>query len=186
MITHYIEFDFRENKSAAHGVLVASFMANAHLALVNMFKCDDGTVRSNIGFGFPLYSKENMTLGGVVRAFGNESELKKFINLLPAQKGITDALIQLMPEVTEFTSFCRVQNNKSEAKLRRLIQHKDMTPAQIKDYRIKMIQHMMNYPYVDLLSKSSNRWFRLFIEKDSVWKFDYFDSYGLGLNTPSF
>jgi CRISPR-associated endonuclease Csy4 len=181
---HYVEIDLRKDKSEKHGVLMARFMAKAHIRIVEMFKQENGSVKSKIGFGFPLYSQEKNTLGGVVRAFGDKSSLASLFE----HTSMTDYLgaILTVPDNHTAIVFNRKINTKSEAKLRRLMKRQSLTQEEIKNYRIKMIQNLMDYPFVDLQSHSNINWFRLYVSLSDTSYDDCFDSYGLGAKTPVF
>jgi CRISPR-associated endonuclease Csy4 len=136
----------------------------------------------NIAASFPEY---RLKLGRLFRIHGSKEALEKLQSkewLGKYTEFCKVSAIESTPEKVQHRTVSRVQQNMTEAKLRRLIKRGSIPEEDIKKYRIKMLQGGLENPYVELRSMSNGQMHRRFIEfgelQDSKTK-GKFDLFGL-------
>ncbi len=119
---------------------------------------------NNIAVSFPEY---RLKLGRLFRIHGSKETLEK----LQAKEWLGKyaefcriSKIEAIPEKVQHRTVSRVQQNMTEAKLRRLIKRGNIHEVDIKKYRIKMFQGGLDNPYVELRSMSNGQMHRRFME----------------------
>jgi len=174
-MTHYIDIRLFPKKEIRENVLLNQVYTAFHKRLYDL-KSD------SIGVSFPEY---RLKLGRLFRIHGSKEALEK----LQAKEWLGKyaefcnvSKIEAIPEKVQYRTVSRVQQNMTEAKLRRLIKRGTIPEEDIKKYRVKMFQGGLENPYVELRSMSNGQMHRRFIEfgelQDNEIK-DKFDLFGL-------
>ena len=172
-MTHYIDIRLIPTKEIRENVLLNQLYSAFHKRLYDL--------KSNrIGVSFPEY---RLKLGRVFRIHGSKEDLER----LQAKEWIGKyktfcklSPITEVPNDVKHRTVSRVQQNMTEAKLRRLIKRGSISEEDIKKYRIKMYQGGLDNPYVELVSMSNGQRHRRFIafgefqEKETKGEFDLF------------
>lgn len=170
-----------------HYFLWEKIFQHLHLALVEL-QSQEG--KSSIGLAFPDYKASDYKLGNRLRLFGpDENELNK----LAAKKwlhGLSDYVhitgIRSVPEqVTQYAIYKRQQPKSSLERLaRRKAKREGITlEASLNALKGFEEQHVKT-PFIQMNSQSSQKRFRLFIDKEIVDEpnVGLFSTYGLSLN----
>jgi CRISPR-associated endonuclease Csy4 len=156
-MTHYIDIRLFPKKEIRENVLLNQVYTAFHKRLYDL-KSD------SIGVSFPEY---RLKLGRLFRIHGSKEALEKlqvkewlgkYAEFCKVSK------IESIPEKVQYRTVSRVQQNMTEAKLRRLIKRGTISEEDIKKYRIKMFQGGLENPYVELRSISNGQMHRRFIE----------------------
>ncbi len=174
-MTHYIDIRLNPKKEVRENVLLNQVYSAFHKRLYDLKS-------NNIAVSFPEY---RLKLGKLFRIHGSKEALEK----LQAKEWIGKytgyckvSIIQSIPDEVKYRTVSRVQQNMTEAKLRRLIKRGTIPEEDIKKYRIKMFQGGLDNPYVELVSMSNGQLHRRFIEfgelQDTETKGE-FDLFGL-------
>jgi len=174
-MNYYIDIKIIPNKEIRENVLLNQVYTAFHKRLYDLKSTD-------IAVSFPEY---RLKLGKVFRIHGTKEALKKLNEkdwLGKYNAFCKIAKIESIPEITKYRTVSRIQQNMTEAKLRRLIKRGSIPEEDIKKYRIKMFQGGLDNPYVELVSMSNGKLHRRFIEfgelQDSEIKGE-FDLFGL-------
>jgi len=174
-MTHYIDIKLNPNKEIRENVLLNQVYSSFHKHLYDL-KSND------IGVSFPNY---RLKLGKLFRIHGSKEALEKLQEkewLGKYEKNCKVSSIEPIPQKVQYRTVSRIQQNMTEAKLRRLIKRGSIPEEDIKKYRLKMFQGGLDNPYVELVSMSNGKLHRRFIEfgelQDREEKGD-FDLFGL-------
>ena len=177
-MTHYIDIRLNPKKEIRENVLLNQVYTAFHKRLYDLKSKD-------IAVSFPEY---RLKLGRLFRIHGSIEALEK----LQAKEWLAKyadyckvSKIQPMPDEVKYRTVSRVQQNMTEAKLRRLIKRAkegkgNFNEEDIKKYRIKMFQGGLDNPYVELRSMSNGQLHRRFIafgelqENETKGEFDLF------------
>jgi CRISPR-associated endonuclease Csy4 len=119
---------------------------------------------NNIGVSFPEY---RLKLGRLFRIHGSKEVLEKLQEkdwLGQYAEFCKVSKIEAIPEKVQYRTVSRIQQNMTEAKLRRLIKRGNIPEEDIKKYRIKIFQGGLDNPYVELRSMSNGQMHRRFIK----------------------
>ena len=172
---YYIDIKLIPNKEIRENVLLNQVYTTFHKRLYDLKS-------KNIAVSFPEY---RLKLGKLFRIHGTKEALEKFNEkdwLGKYQAFCKVSNIIALPEKVQYRTVSRVQQNMTEAKLRRLIKRGTIPEEDIKKYRIKMFQGGLDNPYVELVSMSNGQLHRRFIEfgelQDAEIKGE-FDLFGL-------
>ena len=174
-MTHYIDIKLIPNKEIRENVLLNQVYTSFHKRLYDLKSTD-------IGVSFPEY---RLKLGKLFRIHGTKEALEKFNekDWLGKYKAFCKVSnIEAVPQNVQYRTVSRVQQNMTEAKLRRLIKRGTIPDEDIKKYRIKMLQGGLDNPYVELVSMSNGQLHRRFIEFGELQETEIkgeFDLFGL-------
>ena len=156
-MTHYIDIRLNPKKEIRENVLLNQLYTDFHKRLYDL--------KSNtIAVSFPEY---RLKLGRLFRIHGSEEALEKLQSkewLGKQAEHCKVSIIKVVPDEVKHRTISRVQQNMTEAKLRRLIKRGTIPQEDIKKYRIKMFQGGLDNPYVELISMSNGQLHRRFIE----------------------
>jgi len=156
-MTHYIDIRLNPKKEIRENVLLNQLYTAFHKCLYDL--------KSNtIAVSFPEY---RLKLGRLFRIHGSEEALEKLQSkewLGKQAEHCKVSIIKVVPDEVKHRTISRVQQNMTEAKLRRLIKRGTIPQEDIKKYRIKMFQGGLDNPYVELISMSNGQLHRRFIE----------------------
>lgn len=172
---YYVDIKLMHNKELRENVLLNQVYTSFHKRLYDMKV-------SNIAVSFPNY---RLKLGDVFRIHGEKEALEKLNEkdwLGKYRAFCKVGNIDVIPEKVEYRTVSRIQQNMTEAKLRRLISRGTISEEDIKSYRIKMFQGGLDNPYVELVSMSNRQLHRRFIEFGELKKEEVkgeFDLFGL-------
>lgn len=155
-MTHYIDIKLNPNKEIRENVLLNQLYSAFHKRLYDLKS-------KSIGVSFPEY---RLKLGRLFRIHGSKEDLerlqeKDWIGKYGAYCKVS--IIEEVPNGVNYRTVYRVQQNMTEAKLRRLIKRGTISEEDIKKYRIKMYQGGLENPYVELVSMSNGQRHRRFI-----------------------
>ncbi len=179
-MTHYIDIRLQPKKEIRENILLNQLYSAFHKQLYELKS-------NNIAVSFPEY---RLKLGRLFRIHGSKENLEKLQSKEWLKKDITYyklSDINAIPNKVKYRTVYRVQQNMTEAKLRRLIKRAkegkgNFNEEDIKKYRIKMYQGGLDNPYVELVSMSNRQLHRRFIAfgelQESEIK-DGFDLFGL-------
>lgn len=156
-MTHYIDINLNPKKEIRENVLLNQVYSSFHKRLYDLKS-------NNIGVSFPHY---RLKLGKLFRIHGSKEALEK----LQAKEWLGKYVefckvseIKTVPTETQHRTVYRIQQNMTEAKLRRLIKRGSIPEEDVKKYRLKMLQGGLDNPYVELVSMSNGKLHRRFIE----------------------
>ena len=175
-MTHYIDIKLFPTKNMRENFLLNQVYTAFHKRLYDLKSTD-------IAVSFPEY---RLKLGRLFRIHGSKEALEKLEEkewLVSKYKEFCKvSKIEVVPEKIQHRTISRIQQNMTEAKLRRLIKRGTIPEEDIKKYRIKMFQGGLDNPYVELMSMSNGQLHRRFMEfgelKDKETKGE-FDLFGL-------
>ena len=157
MIDYYIDIKLIPNKEIRENVLLNQVYTSFQKRLYDLKSTD-------IAVSFPQY---RLKLGKLFRIHGTKESLEKLNekDWLGKYKAFCKVSnIIAIPEKVQYRTVSRVQQNMTEAKLRRLIKRGTILEEGIKKYRIKMFQGGLDNPYVELVSMSNKQLHRRFIK----------------------
>lgn len=170
---YYIDIRLFPNKEIRENILLNQVYTAFHKRLYELKS-------THIGVSFPEYK---LKLGRLFRIHGNKEVLEKFIEkewLGKYAAFCKVAKIEKIPENSQYRTVSRIQQNMTEAKLRRLLKRRTISEEESKKYRIKMLQGGLDNPFVELVSMSNGQMHRRFIEfgelkvKETQGEFDFF------------
>ncbi len=173
MMNYYIDIKLVPNKEIRENVLLNQIYTAFHKRLYDLKS-------TNIAVSFPQY---RLKLGRLFRIHGSKEALEKLNEkdwLGKYSKNCKVTTIEAIPTEIQYRTISRIQQNMTEAKLRRLIKRGSIPEEDIKKYRIKMFQGGFDNPYVELVSMSNGQLHRRFIEfgklqdKEVKGEFDLF------------
>ena len=174
-MNYYIDIKLNPNKEIRENVLLNQVYTAFHKRLYDLKS-------TNIAVSFPEY---RLKLGKLFRIHGSKEALEKLNQKewLGKYKAFCKvANIHAIPKELQYRTISRIQQNMTEAKLRRLIKRGTIPEEDIKKYRIKMFQAGLDNPYVELKSMSNGQLHRRFIEFGVLQKTEIkgeFDLFGL-------
>jgi CRISPR-associated endonuclease Csy4 len=172
---YYIDIKIIPNKEIRENVLLNQVYTMFHKRLYDLKSTD-------IAVSFPQY---RLKLGKLFRIHGNKEALERLNEKDWLGKyGVSCKVsnIEAIPQKVQYRTVSRVQQNMTEAKLRRLIKRGTIPEEDIKMYRIKMFQGGLENPYVELVSMSNGQRHRRFIEFGELQETEVkgeFDLFGL-------
>ena len=175
----YIDIKLVPNKEIRENVLLNQVYSAFHKRLYDLKS-------KNIAVSFPEY---RLKLGRLFRIHGSKEVLEKLNekDWLGKYKIFCKVSnIEIVPEKVQYRTVSRVQQNMTEAKLRRLMKRGTIPEEDIKKYRIKMFQGGLDNPYVELMSMSNGQLHRRFIEFGELQSTETkgeFDMFGLSKDT---
>jgi len=174
-MTHYIEIELLPKKEMRENYLLNQVYTAFHKRLYDLKS-------KSIGVSFPRY---RVKLGTLLRVHGLLIDLEKLQEKewLEEYKVYTNVSgIQEIPQDVSYRTIYRVQQNMTQAKLRRLIKRGTISDEDVKKYKVKMLQGGLENPYVELKSGSNAQLHRRFLEfsdlKEESTSGD-FDTFGL-------
>ena len=172
---YYLDIRLLPTKEMRENVLLNQVYSSFHKRL-----CD--LKSTTIGVSFPEY---RLKLGRLLRIHGTREDLERLEEkdwLGKYRDFCKVGTITAVPKNVKYRTISRVQQNMTEAKLRRLIKRGSISNEEVKKYRIKMYEGGLDNPFVELVSMSNGQRHRRFIEfgklKD-VAVGDKFDLFGL-------
>ena len=174
-MTHYIDIKLFPNKEIRENVLLNQVYTTFHKRLYDLKSKD-------IAVSFPEY---RLKLGRLFRIHGTKEALEKLNEkdwLGKYQEFSKISNIEEVPKDVKYRTVSRIQQNMTEAKLRRLIKRGTIPEEDVKKYRIKMFQGGLDNPYVELISMSNGQLHRRFIEFGELKEVEVkgeFDLFGL-------
>jgi len=172
-MTHYIDIELLPKKEMRENYLLNQLYTAFHKRLYDLKS-------KSIGVSFPRY---RLKLGTLLRVHGSLEDLEKLQEKewLGEYKIYTKvSSIKKIPQEVSYRTVYRVQQNMTEAKLRRLIKRGTISQEDVKKYKVKMLQGGLENPYVELKSASNGQFHRRFLEfgelkeKSSSGEFDFF------------
>lgn len=174
-MTHYIDIRLFPNKEIRENVLLNQVYTAFHKRLYDLKS-------KEIGVSFPEY---RLKLGRLFRIHGTQETLEKlnekdWLGKYKVFCKVTNR--EEIPQNVQYRTVSRIQQNMTEAKLRRLIKRGTILEEDIKKYRVKMYQGGLDNPYVELVSMSNGQLHRRFIafgELQSLETKGEFDLFGL-------
>ena len=172
---YYIDIKLNSNKEIRENVLLNQVYTAFHKRLYDLKSTE-------LAVSFPQY---RLKLGKLFRIHGNKEALEKLNEkdwLGKYKASCKVSTIDAIPEKVPYRTVSRVQQNMTEAKLRRLIKRGTIPEEDIKKYRIKMFQGGLDNPYVELVSMSNKQLHRRFIEFGELQSTEVkgeFDLFGL-------
>ena len=156
-MNYYIDIKLMPTKEIRENVLLNQIYSSFHKRLYDLKSTD-------IAVSFPQY---RLKLGKLFRIHGNKEALEKLNEkdwLGKYKEFCKVGNMEATPENVKYRTISRIQQNMTEAKLRRLIKRGTIPEEDIKKYRIKMFQGGLDNPYVELVSMSNGQLHRRFIE----------------------
>lgn len=175
MMKYYIDIKLVPSKDIRENFLLNQVYTSFHKRLYDL--------KSNsIAVSFPNYK---LKLGKLFRIIADKDALKKLNEkdwLGEYRKFCKVSIIEKVPIGTKYRTVSRIQQNMTEAKLRRLIKRGSISEDEVKKYRIKMLQGGLENPYVELVSMSNGKLHRRFLEFGELQDTQVegeFDSFGL-------
>jgi CRISPR-associated endonuclease Csy4 len=159
---HYVDIKLLPDPEIAEPVLMNALFGKLHRKLVEV------QGNTQVGISFPNIEKSGRKLGNTIRLHGESRALESVINT-SWLNGLNDhvrlGIVNLIPEVTEFRSWRRVQAKSSPERLRRRAMKRhgiDATAAKLKipDTAAEVLQ----LPSLLVRSASTGESFQLFIK----------------------
>lgn len=178
---HYIEINLLPDPEFPASTLMNALFNKLHKALFDLHS-------KEMGVSFPNYEK---TLGTMLRIHGSESNLQQLqaLDWIGRMKDYCVASeVQPIPELVQYRTVSRKQDNMTNAKLRRLIARQEqrqdgvpMSETDIQNYQEKMVADQQKGPFLDLKSSKGQRYRRYIklgeLQNESVA--GEFDQFGL-------
>lgn len=191
MQTHYFELRAIPQIELTEVMVINQLMQGLHQVLINH--------QGKIGICFPNYTQnQRKTLGGIIRLFGQESELITVKNELSKLTIINDYAVifdvKTVPKVVHgYLSVSRVRT-KGQSALRRAEKRLSQQGKWSSEVQNKMITKWgninLNYPHCHLTSSSTGQRFILWIKQQqrAIPKEGVFNCYGMSQSAtvPSF
>ena len=154
---YYLDIRLMPTKEMRENVLLNQLYSSFHKRLYDLKS-------TTIGVSFPEYK---LKLGRLFRIHGSKEDLERLQEkdwLGKYRDFCKVAKITVIPKNVKYRTVSRVQQNMTEAKLRRLIKRKSISDEEVKKYRIKMYEGGLDNPFVELVSMSNGQRHRRFIE----------------------
>ena len=172
---YYLDIRLMPKKEIRENILLNQLYSSFHKRLYDLKS-------TTIGISFPEY---RLKLGRLLRIHGKKEDLKKLEEkdwLGKYRDFCKVGTITAVAKNVKYRTVSRVQQNMTEAKLRRLIKRGSISDEAVKKYRIKMYEGGLDNPFVELVSMSNGQRHRRFIEfgnlKDIAVEGE-FDQFGL-------
>lgn len=172
---YYIDIRLFPNKEIRENILLNQVYTAFHKRLYELKS-------TQIGVSFPEYK---LKLGRLFRIHGDKEALEKLIEkewLGKYASFCKITKIEKIPENIQYRTVSRIQQNMTEAKLRRLIKRGTISEEECKQYRIKMLEGGLDNPFVELVSMSNGQLHRRFIKFGELQSTEIqgeFDFFGL-------
>jgi CRISPR-associated endonuclease Csy4 len=150
---HYIDINILPDPEFPASTLMNALFNKLHKALFELHS-------KQIAVSFPDYGK---TLGLTLRLHGNKANLQKLEGLdwIGRMKDYCkNSEVQPVPPNVQYRTVSRTQDNKTNAKLRRLIKRGLDNKEKIAEYQQKMQQEYQKGPYIELQSSKGQRYRR--------------------------
>jgi len=157
MMDYYLDIRLLPKKEMRENILLNQAYSSFHKRLYDLKS-------TTIGVSFPEYK---LKLGRLLRIHGNKEDLERLQekNWLDKYRDFCKvSVITAIPKNVKYRTVSRVQQNMTEAKLRRLVKRGTISDEDVKKYRIKMYKGGLNNPFVELISRSNGQRHRRFIE----------------------
>jgi CRISPR-associated endonuclease Csy4 len=154
---YYLDIRLLPKKEIRENVLLNQIYSAFHKRLYDL-------KLTTIGVSFPEY---RLKLGRLLRIHGRKEDLEKLEEkdwLGKYRDFCKIGTITTVPKNVKYRTVSRVQQNMTEAKLRRLIKRRSISDEDVKKYRIKMYKGGLDNPFVELVSMSNGQRHRRFIE----------------------
>ena len=158
---YYIDIQLKPDAEFRINVLLNKVVTKFHKVLFEM-EADD------IGISFPNYK---VLFGNKIRIHGSEDRLKQLNakNWLGGLSGYCSIIdIQKIPDVVEYRTVFRKQQNMTNAKLKRLIKRGSISEQEAKHYKIKMYSQGLSEAYLELESASNGHKHRRYISLGEI------------------
>jgi len=172
---YYLDIRLMPKKEMRENILLNQLYSSFHKRLYDLKS-------TTIGVSFPEY---RLKLGRLLRIHGKKEDLERLEEkdwLGKYRDFCKVGTITVVPKDVEYRTVSRVQQNMTEAKLRRLIKRGSISDEEVNKYRIKMYKGGLDNPFVELVSMSNGQRHRRFIEfgnlKDTAIE-GGFDQFGL-------
>ena len=172
---YYLDIRLVPKKEIRENVLLNQIYSAFHKRLYDLKS-------TTIGVSFPEYK---LKLGRLLRIHGTQEDLERLEKkdwLGKYRDFCKVGTITVVPNDVKYRTVSRVQQNMTEAKLRRLIKRGSISDEEVKKYRIKMYEGGLDNPFVELVSISNGQRHRRFIEFGKLGnteKRGEFDLFGL-------
>jgi len=182
----YREIILRPQPEISLGFLWAKVYQQIHIGLVEM---QDSNGIVPLGIGFPEYFSEYGPLGRKLRLFSLSKEIIEEFDADTRLKRLSDYVhltgIRDIPEKNKF--FCRFKRQQPKTNIERFARRRAKKKGiNIEDALLELKQkdfkdNIVETPYINMQSLSSNKRFRLFILKEICDSpaYDGFSTYGL-------
>ncbi len=172
---YYLDIRLMPKKEMRENVLLNQVYSAFHKRLYDLKS-------TTIGVSFPDYK---LKLGRLFRIHGSKEDLerlqeKDWIGKYGDFCKVGEIIV--IPKDVKYQTISRVQQNMTEAKLRRLIKRGTISDEDVKKYRIKMYEGGLDNPFVELVSMSNGQRHRRFIEFGELEDIEVngkFDLFGL-------
>jgi len=154
---YYLDIRLMPKKEMRENVLLNQLYSSFHKRLYDLKS-------TTIGVSFPEY---RLKLGRLLRIHGRKEDLERLQEkdwLGKYRDFCKVGTITTVPQNVKYRTVSRIQQNMTEAKLRRLIKRGSISNEEVKKYRIKMYEGGFDNPYVELVSMSNGQRHRRFIE----------------------
>jgi len=153
---YYVDIRLLPKKEMRENILLNQVYSSFHKRLYDLKS-------TTIGVSFPEYK---LKLGRLLRIHGRKEDLERLqeSDWLGKYEFCKVGAITVVPENVKYRTVSRVQQNMTEAKLRRLIKRGSISDEDVKKYRIKMYEGGLDNPFVELVSMSNGQRHRRFIE----------------------
>ena len=154
---YYLDIRLMPKKEMRENILLNQVYSSFHKRLYDINS-------TTIGVSFPEYK---LKLGRLFRIHGSEEDLERLQEkdwLGKYRDFCKVGKIRVVPKDVKYRIVSRVQQNMTEAKLRRLIKRGTISDEDVKKYRIKMYEGGLDNPFVELVSMSNGQRHRRFIE----------------------
>jgi len=182
MQTHYFELRAIPQIELTQVMVVNQLMQALHQTLVHY--------KGQIAICFPLYTqRKNKTLGGIIRLFGEQSQLTLLKSELMGQTTITDYAITLdikaVPNnITRYLSVSRIRT-KGQSAFKRAQKRLTEQGKWSTDVQNRIVEKWgnvnLNYPHCHLVSGSTGQRFILWVKQQQCTtpQIGTFNSYGM-------
>jgi len=150
-------------------------------AFTKLHKALYDSKQTSIGISFPNYKTK---LGDVIRLHGDKVSLQALqqTNWLGGLSGYCEMsdILPVPEKVEGYRTVSRIQQNLTNAKLKRLIKRNSISGDEAKKYKAKMLASGLDNPYMELQSASTGEQYRIYIafgdfqDKSVEGKFNHF------------
>lgn len=178
----YCELKALPNPEIIQSIVMAELMNALHPLLVKF--------EGRIGVDFPEYRQQH-TLGGMVRLFGNKTDIEAIHDLLAMNTTIEDysllTKVMEIPQTVHSYVTCQRRHARGSSRFRRLKkrhQERGTWTEELEQAVSEKLSISLNLPYMAISSASTSQTFLLFIERKrrKAPLEGLFNGYGLGLS----
>ncbi len=155
-MNHFLEIRLHPDAEMPATVLMNAVFAKLHKRLSELKS-------KSIAVSFPKYG---VTLGGIVRILGNETDLSQLqkADWLGGMSGYCAVSnITKVPLQTQHRTISRIQSTMTQSKLNRLLKRGSIQPEQVREYNAKLFAKGLDNPYLELQSSSNGHKHRRYI-----------------------